>query len=97
MRQTRECRRYLKTYQAFGAVNGRWTKEEHLSFLESIRLYGKDWRKIEEHVGSRTCSQIRSHAQKYFLRVEKETGVPQLLNDSEFSFASPRAEPMTGQ
>lgn len=55
-----------------GVSNGRWTKEEHLQFLESIRLYGKDWRKIEEHVGTRTCSQIRSHAQKYFLRLEKE-------------------------
>lgn len=71
-RSTRECRKYNKSYQAAGVSNGRWTREEHEQFLESIRLYGKDWRKIEEHVGTRTCSQIRSHAQKYFLRLEKE-------------------------
>lgn len=55
-RQPRECRKYSKNYQCAATANGRWTKEEHQQFLESIRLYGKDWKKIEEHVGSRTCS-----------------------------------------
>lgn len=39
--------------------------------MEGLKLHGKDWRLIEEHIGSRTCSQIRSHAQKYFLRYER--------------------------
>lgn len=51
--------------------NGRWTEAEHNRFIEGLRLYGKDWRLIEEHIGTRTCSQIRSHAQKYYLRLDK--------------------------
>lgn len=52
--------------------SGRWTKDEHLRFVEGLRLFGKDWKKIEDHVGSRSTGQIRSHAQKFFNRVEKE-------------------------
>ncbi len=35
-------------------------------------MFGKDWRRIEEYIGSRTCAQIRSHAQKYFNRLSRE-------------------------
>lgn len=49
---------------------GRWTPEEHARFLKAIRLYRKDWKKIEKFVGTRSGSQIRSHAQKYFLKLE---------------------------
>ena len=51
---------------------GRWTQEEHDKFLEGLKLFGKDWRRIEEYIGSRTCAQIRSHAQKYFNRLQKD-------------------------
>jgi Myb-like DNA-binding domain len=37
-----------------------------------LKLYGKDWKKVEDHIGTRTGAQIRSHAQKYFLRIENE-------------------------
>jgi len=52
--------------------NGRWTKEEHQRFVEAIKAYGKNWKKVEECVGTRTGAQIRSHAQKFFLKLEKE-------------------------
>jgi len=52
--------------------NGRWTKEEHQRFVEAIKVHGKNWKKVEEFVGTRTGAQIRSHAQKFFLKLEKE-------------------------
>ncbi|TYZ60254.1 hypothetical protein PybrP1_008485 [[Pythium] brassicae (nom. inval.)] len=47
---------------------GRWTGDEHAAFLEGIRLYGKDWRRVAQVVGSRSAVQTRTHAQKYLLK-----------------------------
>jgi SHAQKYF class myb-like DNA-binding protein len=53
---------------------GRWTKEEHSSFLEGLKLYGKSWRDIQTLVKTRTPDQIRTHAQKYFIKLGKYDG-----------------------
>lgn len=49
-------------------------QEFKITFLIAMRLYGKDWKKVETHIGTRSGAQIRSHAQKFFNRVEKEFG-----------------------
>jgi SHAQKYF class myb-like DNA-binding protein len=54
---------------------GRWTKDEHQRFVEALKIYGKNWKKVEEHVSTRTGAQIRSHAQKFFNRIQKELNV----------------------
>jgi SHAQKYF class myb-like DNA-binding protein len=50
----------------------RWTPEEHERFLEALQIFGRQWRKIEEYIGTKTAVQIRSHAQKFFTKVERE-------------------------
>ncbi|KAL5711201.1 hypothetical protein ACHQM5_021685 [Ranunculus cassubicifolius] len=52
-----------------------WTDEEHDKFLEALHLFGRDWKQIEDYVGSKTVIQIRSHAQKYFLKIQKNGAI----------------------
>ena len=54
------------------ANNGRWEPKEHIRFLRGCLKYGNNWKKVETYVKSRTSTQIRSHAQKYFKKLEKK-------------------------
>ena len=51
-------------------ATGRWTTEEHDEFLTCLDLYGHNWTKAAERITTRTAAQIRSHAQKYFKKIE---------------------------
>lgn len=41
-------------------------------YYQGIMSYGKDWKKVEEVVGTRSGSQVRSHAQKFFNKLQKQ-------------------------
>ena len=46
-------------------TSGRWTSAEHEAFLEGLKIYGREWKKVANCIPTRTSAQIRSHAQKY--------------------------------
>jgi SHAQKYF class myb-like DNA-binding protein len=50
---------------------GRWTREEHAAFLSALKMYGKEWKKVAAKVKTRTVVQTRTHAQKYFQKLQK--------------------------
>jgi len=56
-----------------GKIPGRWSEKEHNLYLEGIKLYGKNWRMIEQHIGTRNSTQIRSHDQKYMIKANKRS------------------------
>jgi hypothetical protein len=39
--------------------------------LEALRIYGKNWEKMEGHVKTRDAAHCRSHAQKFFSKLIK--------------------------
>ncbi|GLJ39207.1 hypothetical protein SUGI_0799630 [Cryptomeria japonica] len=77
----------------------RWTEEEHQKFLEALKLYGRAWRRIEEHIGTKTAVQIRSHAQKFFSKLVRGSsgrGVSlptEKVNDIEIPPPRPKRKP----
>ena len=63
--ETLEDKRQLKA--------GRWSCEEHVVFLKCLNKFGKDWRAISKEIKTRTPVQVRTHAQKYFLKIQSGT------------------------
>lgn len=50
---------------------GRWTGEEHNRFLQGLQQHGKVWKSIATVVKTRSIVQVRTHAQKYFMKMNR--------------------------
>ena len=53
-------------------AKGRWTREEHFRFLQALKTHGKEWKYVQKHVATRSSTQARSHAQKFFSKLDKK-------------------------
>eukprot|EP00696_Hemimastix_kukwesjijk_P005277 gnl/Hemi2/16722_TR5605_c0_g1_i1.p1 gnl/Hemi2/16722_TR5605_c0_g1~~gnl/Hemi2/16722_TR5605_c0_g1_i1.p1 ORF type:complete len:699 (-),score=54.64 gnl/Hemi2/16722_TR5605_c0_g1_i1:197-2293(-) len=62
-----------KTPLKKGAQTRYWRREEHERFLEALEKFGqRDVKNISSYVGTRSPTQVRTHAQKYFLKQRRE-------------------------
>ena len=69
--QVSKCFYLDNSFKNINTNEGRWSYEEHIKFIESFVTYGKKWEAIQKYIGTRSRRQIRSHAQKFFLRLKE--------------------------
>ncbi|KAM7262243.1 hypothetical protein ACFE04_021320 [Oxalis oulophora] len=81
-----------------------WTEDEHRLFLLGLDKYGKgDWRSISRnYVVTRTPTQVASHAQKYFIRLNsmnkdrRRSSIHDITSVGNANVSAPQG-PITGQ
>ena len=61
----------IKIKESNDSNGGRWNKEEKRLFAEAVLKYGNDWKKIQKHIISRNLTQVRSHAQKFLMKLKE--------------------------
>ena len=62
---------------------GRWSQEEQDRFLKGCYFFKNDWEKIKDYIKTRTIPQIRSHAQKYLIKICRKYSIK--LTKKKFS------------
>ena len=50
--------------------HGYWDRNEHNKFIDALYLYNCKWLKIEAYIKNRSYKQIRSHAQKFYVKLK---------------------------
>lgn len=73
---TNDSNQVIQTNKATMINKGRWTSTEKLIFEEAYKQHGKEWKHIASLIKTRTVIQIRTHAQKYFQKLAKQSGGP---------------------
>ena len=78
----------------------KWTEAEHEAFLEGLETCGRGaWKKIAaKYVRTRTATQVATHAQKHYTRIEKRNSNKHRLRHSIFDHrrcASPNSSAST--
>ena len=68
--------------------SGRWNLEEHKKFIEAIIKYGNDWKEVQKYIGTRSSSQARSHAQKFFIKLKQDQSKSKISNMIDYSNSS---------
>jgi SHAQKYF class myb-like DNA-binding protein len=69
--------KFLKKRGRDGKFNtGRWLPEEHKRFIEGLLKFGNEWKSVQKYVGTRSSTQARSHAQKFFEKLGKCENIP---------------------
>ena len=51
---------------------GKWSKEEHQKFIEGLFIFGNQWKKMQKYIETRTAIQVRSHSQKFMMKLKKK-------------------------
>ena len=51
-------------------TQGYWAKSDHKKFIEALYLYDCNWKKIQKYIKNRIYNQVRSHAQKFYLKLK---------------------------
>ena len=64
----------------FKLETGRWSKEESLMFEEAYKEHGHNWKEIAKILKTRSSNQVRSHAQKYLLKKQRENRLKELVS-----------------
>ena len=61
-------RRKRKDTGATRTASRAWDDQEEQKFIESLKLYGRDWKKCAEHIVSRDARAVASHTQKFLIK-----------------------------
>ena len=74
----------LKAHDECESISNSHSVDRHQLFLEGLQKYGNDWKKIANmvcpplyayaQISTRNLVQVRTHAQKYFQKINKNVG-----------------------
>lgn len=88
VKSSKKVKRKRNPQRKSGQTAGRWTNEEHRAFLDGLKEFGREWKKVATRIPTRTSAQIRSHAQKYFAKLQREHETTMNLASSSSEHAS---------